>query len=249
MFSDSIVVASKFSTHIFPSTGELDGALARQVADILREAIALNGCATLAVSGGSTPLGFFRQLSREQLRWDCVTVTLVDERWVDENSNDSNTKLVKNNLLQNAASAAQFLSLKTVADSPFTAVPEVNARLSELSLPLTVAVLGMGLDGHTASFFPHAPTLSTALAPTQDEKVAAVHPLNASHDRITLTLPLLLDAKLLVLHLVGEKKWQVLQAASQPGDIEAMPIRAVLQGRASSNQNSELEVFYTASEA
>lgn len=231
----------------FADSRELDAALAREVAQALRDAVAVQGHASLAVSGGKTPVGFLQCLSREQLPWDKVTVTLVDERWVDESSGDSNTRLVRDNLLCNAAQAARFIGLKTATASPFTALMEVEQRMMALPLPLTVAVLGMGLDGHTASFFPNTDTLSSALSPSHHEKVAAVQPLNAAHERITLTLPLLLNARSLILHIVGEEKMRVLQIAMQPGAVESMPVRAVLQGR--TQDLNPLEVYYTASEA
>ena len=81
----------------------LDETLANNVAKLLSLAIKEQGKASLAVSGGSTPKGFFTALSKKVLPWHLITVTLADERWVDIDASDSNTKLVHENRLQNEA--------------------------------------------------------------------------------------------------------------------------------------------------
>ena len=96
--------------------------LARQLADDLagkmREAIEARGRVCIAVSGGSTPVKFFEELSKRQLDWSKVRITLVDERWVDEENAASNARLVREHLLQNEASQAYFLPLKNKSADP-----------------------------------------------------------------------------------------------------------------------------------
>jgi len=92
---------------------ELAQALANHVAKQLNAAIANQGEASLVVSGGSTPKPFFKALSATVLPWDKVTITLADERWVDETDADSNAAFVKRCLLQGPAAAAKFVSLFT----------------------------------------------------------------------------------------------------------------------------------------
>jgi len=96
--------------HEFASSETLALALSGAVAKVLSDAIAANGKATLAVSGGTTPGLFFRTLSREKLDWAKVTVTLIDERFVPADSPRSNAGLVASNLLQNEAAAANFVA-------------------------------------------------------------------------------------------------------------------------------------------
>ncbi|MDZ7602034.1 MAG: 6-phosphogluconolactonase, partial [Hoeflea sp.] len=92
---------------VFDSGAELAAALARRIAGTLTLAIAARGLATLAVSGGSTPKVFFAALSKEDIDWDKVTVTLVDERMAPPGDDRSNQRLVSLNLLQNHATAAK----------------------------------------------------------------------------------------------------------------------------------------------
>ena len=80
---------------VFAAREALADALASDVAEELRRAIAAKGKATLAVSGGSTPKLFFEKLSEIDLPWQRVTVTLVDERQVPEISERSNARLVR----------------------------------------------------------------------------------------------------------------------------------------------------------
>ena len=88
----------------FRDKQQLAEALAEAVAGNLKAGVKSRGAASLAVSGGSTPARFFKALSeRADVPWDKVTVTLVDERWVDESSDRSNGRLVKANLLQGRA--------------------------------------------------------------------------------------------------------------------------------------------------
>ena len=203
--------------------------LAAEVADALRADIAAEGAATLAVSGGSTPKRLFHALSKTELNWDAVTVTLVDERWVPDTDERSNARLVKEHLLKNAAARARFTPLYTDAASPEGALPAVQESVAGLAARLTAAVLGMGEDGHTASFFPHGDRLEDAIDPTGKALVMPMRAPAAIEPRITFTLPVLLAAKKLTLHIEGDGKKTVLAAALAGEDPLAMPIRAVIQ--------------------
>lgn len=212
--------------HDFADSHALAQALARAVAGDLVRAIAARGTALLAVSGGRTPLQFFRAIARQQLAWDRVTVTLVDERWVAPTHERSNAALVLANLLQGDAAAAQFLPLYQpgIAD-PEHGLAAVSARIDKLALPFDAVVLGMGDDGHTASFFPGGDHLAAALDPHSKARVLPMRAPGAGEPRITLTLPLLVRAHSLYLHIEGTRKHEVLRAAETD---DTLPISAVL---------------------
>jgi 6-phosphogluconolactonase len=214
--------------HKYSNNATLVQQLAKEIAKKLNAAIELRGHATLAVSGGSTPKPLFEELAQSILPWSSVTVTLVDERWVDESHSDSNAKLVKEFLMQHEASDAHFVALTNEAKTPFDAEAAINERLAELPMPIDVVILGMGSDGHTASFFPGAKTLSKALDQSSKLRCCAVEPPAAPHQRMTLTLPFLLKAENVYLHVVGEEKREVLETAMQHGEVEELPIRAFL---------------------
>lgn len=202
-------------------------ALAASVADDLRAALAERGRAVLALSGGTTPVRFFQALAEQPLPWKQVAVTLVDERWVDESNARSNAALVRQHLMYGAAAVASFLPLyRDYGDGPEQSLPELETELAQLPLPLDVAVLGMGNDGHTASFFPGGDWLERALDPAGSARVLPMHAEAAGEPRITLTLPVLVAARHLYLHIEGEQKAQVLQQALATAN--GPPIAAVL---------------------
>ena len=214
--------------HNFNSNEALSEQLAQRVADNLCEAIEQRGAATLAVSGGSTPAAFFDALSGQDIAWAQVRVTQVDERWVPETHPDSNARLIRERLLQGPAARAQFVSMKTNADSPFSAEQAVSDKLDAFAESLDVVVLGMGEDGHTASFFPGADSLDRALDESGESFCVAVRPPAAPHDRMTLSLPALLSARHRYLHITGQAKLTVLERACAVSDVQAMPICSVL---------------------
>ena len=217
-------------SHIGDTPDEVAGTLAHAVAQRLSDRLADGGRASLVVSGGSTPLPFFRALSSADLDWRRVDVLLADERWVDEDDPASNTRLVKDTLLQNNASAACYLSLKQPGATPADGLTAARSELASLAWPLDVVILGMGNDGHTASLFPDAPELARAMDMGGQDVVAAMTPPSQAQKRITLTLPALLNARYTALHLKGNDKIATLERAlSEPLEVAAMPIRCFLK--------------------
>lgn len=213
----------------FGSREDLALALAEAVADDLRQGLAAHGRGCLAVSGGSTPGKFFGTLGRRRdVDWGNVTVTLVDERWVPEISDRSNAGLVNMKLLQGPAASAHFVPLYAGGAEPDAAALDRSARqLEELPERFDAVILGMGNDGHTASFFPGGDNLAAALTGT--DTVVGMRAPGAGEARVTLTLGRLLATRNLYLHIEGEEKARTLEQALAEGPVEAMPIRAVLR--------------------
>jgi 6-phosphogluconolactonase len=213
----------------FADKATLASELADAVAGHIDAAIAERGEAAIAVSGGSTPAKFFAALGkRKDVDWSKVVVTLVDERWVDELSDRSNAGLVNQKLLQGPAASARFLPLYSGGAEPdATQIARTAAGLQHLPRPFAAVVLGMGNDGHTASFFPGGDTLSEALSAAGP--VIAIRAPGAGEPRVTFTLPRLLETDALFLHIEGEGKAEVLEKALSEGPVEEMPVRAVLR--------------------
>jgi len=214
---------------------ESPDALARQLADDLaakmREAIEERGRVCIAVSGGSTPVRFLEQLSTRKLDWSKVRITLVDERWVDLEDPASNAGLVRRHLLQNEAAQAYFLPLKNNSPDPVDGFMQCENSLHELMVRLDFAVLGMGNDGHTASWFPDSEALPKCLDEGNAAWCCPVTDEPADLPRMTLTWGLLSNCRHLYLHFEGDEKNRVFakaQKESERQNISAMPIRTVL---------------------
>ena len=215
--------------HAFPDGAALADALADKVAEVLSSAVAARGSASLAVSGGSTPKAFFKALSAHALDWSKVTITLVDERFVPADNPRSNHLLVSQNLLQGKAAAAGFLPLYQPAASVEEAAALATRETAAVGHPFDVAILGMGNDGHTASFFPGGSNLALALDPATPRGIITMDAEGAGEPRLTFTFASLNDARLLVLHIEGDAKKEVLAKAEGEGAETDMPIRAILR--------------------
>jgi 6-phosphogluconolactonase len=215
--------------HEFADGRALAEALAGRVAGLLAEAVAARGAASIAVSGGSTPKAFFKALSAHDLAWERVTITLVDERFVPADNPRSNHLLVAQNLLKDKATIARFVPLYHAADSAEAAAELASAETAAIGQPFDVVVLGMGTDGHTASFFPGGSRLAEAISAQTPRGVITMEAEGAGETRLTLTFTSLQDARLLVLHIEGDAKKSVLAAAEADGPEAEMPVRAVLR--------------------
>jgi 6-phosphogluconolactonase len=201
---------------------QLANLIATQLADFLRR----DGHATLSVPGGTSPGPVFDTLAGVDLDWAHVAVVLNDERWVGEDSPRSNTRLLHERLLKGHAAAAQLLPLYAAGhDVPETAVPALEDALRP-HLPISVLLLGMGADMHTASLFPGADRLTEALSSTP-RLILPMRADAAQEPRVTLTAPVLKAAIHVHVMITGaEKRVAVERAASLP--VEQAPIRAVL---------------------
>lgn len=211
---------------LYSSRDELNTQFAQQILADLQASIDAHGQASLLVSGGSTPVALFKTLANTTFAWDKVVISLVDDRWVAEDHADSNAKLVREHLLQGEAQAAKFVSLKHPGQAT-DATTMCEASMADVAYPFDVLILGMGTDGHTASLFPCSAELDAGLALDNPAKYIATQPTTAPHARMSLTLAAIIASKHIYLHLVGDEKKQVLQAALNDDPLRK-PIKAVI---------------------
>jgi 6-phosphogluconolactonase len=214
-------------------------ALATGVSTVLAGAVFARGRGVLAVSGGSTPAAFFTHLSRADIAWADVTVTLVDERFVPPEHERSNLGMVRRLLLQGPAAAARMEPLHDGGAADAQAAAHDAAGRIALLGGIDACILGMGADGHTASFFPGGDRLAKALDPQCDAIVLPMQAPSAGEPRITLTLREILAARFLALHIEGEEKKRVYEQALTDGPQTALPVRAAIRGA-----GERLQVFW-----
>ena len=208
-------------------TNALVDAAARAIAVELSSAITNRGTATLVATGGRSPGPIYDRLSAADLDWPRVTITLSDDRCVDENHPDSNAGLVRSRLLTGPAAQARFL--------PLWPTPEPADR--QALMPFDVVMLGMGEDGHIASLIPGDPGLEDALTTAdllRDVPEGLGKPPLA---RITLTLSAILSARAIFLLIAGEAKREVLARAAAGEDL---PV-----GRLIAQAGQRLRIFWT----
>ena len=222
------------SVLIYPDNDALSHAAARHIVQIANESIVTHGRFTLALSGGSTPKTLYSLLGsepyRSQISWALVEIFWSDERCVPPESAESNFRLAQETLLQaiplpptqihrmpadepdrDAASQAYSLEIQKVFGT--NRVPSFD-----------LLHLGMGPEGHTASLFPHQPSLHE-----QERLVMPVTVPKPPPPRLTFTPPLL-NAAIHVLFLVtGADKAEALQAVLegpyQPDEYPAQIVR------------------------
>lgn len=223
----------------FNSNEELLEELSSHIVSILKEGIEENKKATLLVSGGNTPKSLFEKLSNIDIPWQKVTIALVDERWLPNSDVNSNEFLVKENLLQNFASKANFIGMYKENKSSDEAQEECSKAYSKLT-PFDVIVLGMGNDSHTASLFPNNEKLKEAFDLENKNLCISITPSSAPYERMSLTLGAILSAKNIILHIQGDEKLKVYEKALISENIYETPISTVLN-----NKKTDVEVYYS----
>ncbi|MEM9601780.1 MAG: 6-phosphogluconolactonase [Pseudomonadota bacterium] len=189
-------------------------ALADAVSASIEAAVSAGRRASLVVPGGSSPAPVYRALAVRSLPWSDVDVTLTDERWVAPDDAASNQRMISETLLTEQAAAARFVPLMGEEASPEAGLMQAANRLSGLARPFDVVLLGMGLDGHTASLFPDMPTIDDGLADGAPVCLAA-RPESQPVARISLSAEVLGDARAVWLLVTGEDKLAVLEAGAR----------------------------------
>ncbi|MFK7835685.1 MAG: 6-phosphogluconolactonase [Sulfitobacter sp.] len=201
--------------------------VANVLASELRKCLATHEFASFAVPGGTTPGPIFEMMSATDLDWDRVHVMLTDERWVGEDNSHSNARLVKRHLLTGHAAAAQLLPFYRAGMSAAEGCADVAPTLAS-ELPISLLMLGMGADMHTASLFPGATGLGAALA-NGAPLLCPIEPVNQDMTRVTLPAHALKGAMSTHLVIFGEDKRAALEKAQSLPPEEA-PIAAVMGG-------------------
>ena len=211
--------------HTYPDREMMMLRVAQRIASELGETLRSSGRASLSVPGGSTPAPVFDILSGAELDWANVAVLLNDERWVNEDSPRSNTRLLRERLLTGRAAAATLVPLYADAPAPEDALADLTDAVSA-HLPISVLLLGMGEDMHTASLFPGADNLAPALR-NDAPLLMAMRAQAAGEPRITLTAPVLKAALRVHVLITGNTKRAALEKAAKLSPQDA-PIACIL---------------------
>lgn len=198
--------------------------LADKMASELKTILDHQDRASFAVPGGTSPGPIFDTLCATELDWDRVFVMLTDERWVPEDSERSNGRLLRERLLTNHAAKAQFVPFFVEGETPDSATGPLSDKLAQ-HMPISLLLLGMGADMHTASLFPGAKGLEKGLSPTAPILV----PIQAEgqEPRVSLSAVALDGAMSKHLVIYGQEKREALLRAENLMPEQA-PINAVM---------------------
>ncbi|OED47755.1 6-phosphogluconolactonase [Rhodobacteraceae bacterium (ex Bugula neritina AB1)] len=199
--------------------------VANEIAGDLKTHLLHHDAASFAVAGGTTPGLIFDDLCAADIEWSRVHVMATDERWVAADTARSNAAMIHGRLLQNRAAEAQFLPFHVPQREPEDVLAELESLVVP-ELPLSVLLLGMGEDMHTASLFPGAAGIERALA-ADAPPLVVMRPDSQPEARISLTARVLDAAIAKHLVIFGDAKRRALeQALALPP--ETAPIQAVL---------------------
>ncbi len=199
--------------------------LASKIVGELKNGLLAQEWVSFAVPGGTTPAPAFELISDADLDWSRVHVMLTDERWLPEDNDRSNTGLLRRHLLKNRASAATYVPLYGGTETPEGSLDQLSEAVRP-ELPVSIMLLGMGADMHTASLFPGADRLHDALAMDAPPLMAMRAP-GAPEPRVTLTAPVLQGAMAVQVLITGAEKREALEQARTLSPTEA-PISLVL---------------------
>lgn len=200
--------------------------LADAMASTLKNCLTLHDHASFCVPGGSSPGEMFSTLSGAVLDWDRVHVFLNDERWVPEDHPRSNTALLRRTLLTDRAGKAVLVPMVNDAATPEEGIPRLEPGFDG-EFPISLLLLGMGTDMHTASLFPGADRLAEAMA-AEAPVLVPMRAEGAEEPRVTLSARVLADAMETHILIMGDEKRAILEEAEGMDPMRA-PIAAFLR--------------------
>tara|TARA_B100000780_G_scaffold275605_1_gene242547 strand:- start:7 stop:627 length:621 start_codon:yes stop_codon:yes gene_type:complete len=200
---------------------------AKSIYEALKNSIDNNGSASFVVSGGSSPVKIFNDLSKSDLDWSKVSITLVDDRVVSSEHPDSNERLLKENLFINNASVAKFISLKSDSE-----------EVMNINRPFDIMLLGMGEDGHFASLFPELVDNSNYFDLSANPEIIFTEPMgNPCHKRVSMNLSMIMKSKKIILLVSSSAK---LILVDQALENKYLPIHFLLN-----QQTKDIEIIKT----
>ncbi|QYH12028.1 6-phosphogluconolactonase [Campylobacter jejuni] len=214
-----------FKLYYFEDVRECNFALAKAIVLSIEKYLLIKDKVNLAFSGGKSPINFLEMLSQENCAWERCNVSLVDERIVNLNDENSNAKLIRTYFLKNLAKKSNF---QPYFENVNISLDELIDKANSYYKQPDIAILGMGLDGHTASLFPEAKEFNEALVTEQN--IILINPKNAPYRRMSMSLFALEKCKELFLSIATEEKLKVFRQALKEINPK-FPISYILHSR------------------
>lgn len=212
---------------------ELFAETANRCLEQLSQSLAENGKASFIIPGGTTPGPAFEQLSKANLAWENVTIAQSDERWVAAEHPQSNQRLTEQTLLINQAKHANYIAMKNQQASAKLGEAQCDSEYQTMQNPFSLTMLGMGLDGHIASLFPNKRIIDSALIQNKDKLCMAIDATGCEvagdyPERMSLTFSGILNSELILILMIGNAKFEVINQALNNTDPLKFPISVLL---------------------
>ncbi len=197
---------------VYQTLAEFNKATAEFIVSEAKKTISGNGRFSLVFSGGQTPLGIYSLLAKpyysSRMQWERIDLFWTDERCVALTDERNNAHQVK---------VALFDKIQ---------IPQANIHVIPVELPLAAAayeetlavffgrqaprfdlvLLGVGENGHTASLFPR-----TNVILEKSSGIRKVYVREEQSFRITMTAPLINQARKVLFLVTGIKKAEILK--------------------------------------
>jgi 6-phosphogluconolactonase len=222
------------AVRIFPTADDVAHAAARLFVEVAWQAIAQRGQFCVALAGGNTPRATYRVLAgddfRTQVEWNNVQVFWSDERCVSPDNPDSNFGMARKELLLHVALPFENIHRMEAESANLGRAAQAYEAVMRRYLPLNargfpqfdLILLGLGVEGHTASLFPGAKQLAETSRWVSTPLVAKLK----SH-RMTLTLPVLNAARAVLFSVCGSEKAQALREVLEGEHDPPLPAQMV----------------------
>lgn len=202
------------TTLVFASEAEVSSFLIEKWNKLGLDAIEDRGRFTVALSGGKSPLGFYKSLAKSKwLHWDKTYVFLADERFVPFSDINSNYRVIKESLLDKAGIPPENIFPIEIKETPELSAKNYSQRIKDFweleegrSPDIDLILLGIGQDGHTASLFPETKALGEKKSPAASVELPPI-----KNKRITLTLPVLNHARNIIFLVLGTAKAEIVK--------------------------------------
>lgn len=199
--------------HIFDTVAELNEKLIHYVIKIANYAIASKGRFDFVLTGGNSPKELYKALSTtyaDKIDWTKVYFFFGDERTVLPNHKDYNGLMAKENLFDNLNTHADHIFYVDTTLTPEDAAKAyknaITKHFASQEIVFDLILLGMGDDAHTASIFPF-----TDLVANQEKTVKSVYVEKLNTHRVSLTAPLINEAKNVAFITFGSNKAEALK--------------------------------------
>jgi 6-phosphogluconolactonase len=220
----------------FKTANSLEKELLNSIETNIRISLKENNEALILLSGGSTPLSLYKKFKEiKKIDWSKIKFGLVDERWVNNSSKDSNFYNISEALGGQIIEKSTFIPLVYDELNEKKNISQAKKANIEFLGKKTIVILGMGTDGHTASLFPDNSKTEIAisqLTPNILDNIAPVSPKN----RITHNLKSIFNSKKVILYIKGQEKKNVLEKSK----IDLLPISYVIN-----TLSTQVETFWT----